>query len=248
MKAIRNFVLLLIAVCGAAISAGATPITVGGAGGPTLEIDPLYFAGWGVFGLTGPGTGPDYYATAPVTFLAVSSAPGSAVRVTQQLQLPAVQFPQDPSLSENEDTNGGSPSNATTALPIVVDSTWTVRNTLSRPLEDVLFLLTRTVPQTGYPAVEVALDDNLFRVLQYTTASSTRFYGAIVLGDLAPNATATFTMRYIVAGNIPLDGDEFVLPQLGAAALEGMYFVPEPTTAVLLAFGLLSIAARRRTG
>jgi hypothetical protein len=248
MKAMRDFVLVLIAVCGAAISAGATPITVGGDGGPALEVDPLYFAGWGVFGLSGPGTGPDYYATAPVTFLSVANAAGVDLRVTQQLQLPAIQFPQDPSLSMNPDTNGGTPTNATTALPSVVDSIWTVRNTSGRALDDVLFLLTRTVPQSGYPAVDVAVDDHLFGVLEYTTAISTRFYGAVPLGDLDPNETASFTMRYIVAGNIPLDGDEFVLPQLGAAALEGQHWVPEPTTALLLAFGLVSIAARRRTG
>lgn len=249
MKSIRNFVLVVlgaVAASFAAAPAGATPITVGGAGGPSLEIDPLYFAGYGVFGLSGPGTGPDYFASSPVTWLSVANAAGVDLQVTQTLQLPAIQFPQDPNLSQNPLTNGGIPSAATAALPVVVDSTWTVRNATERTLEDILFLITRTVPQPGYPALDVALDDNLVGVLEYTGTTSTRHYGAIPLGDLDPGETVTFTMRYIVAGDLPVIDSRCLLPQLAAAALEGQYYVPEPTTALLLALGFVSIAARRR--
>lgn len=246
MKAIRNFVLLTIVALGAAAPVGATPITVGGAGGPSLEVDPLYFAGYGVFGLGSAGTGANYFASSPVTWLSVANAEGVDLQVTQVLQLPPIQFPQDPSLSQNPGTNGGVPSTATTAQPAVVDSMWTVRNATDRTLEDILFLITRTVPQPGYPALDVALDDNLVGVLEYTTATSTRYYGAIPLGDLDPGETATFTMRYIVAGNLPVIDSRCLLPQLAAAAMEGEYYVPEPTTALLVALGFVSIAARRR--
>lgn len=246
MKAIRNFVLVTIAALGAAMPVGATPITVGGAGGPSLQVDPIYFAGYGVFGLSGPGTGVNYFATSPVTWLSVANATGVDLQVSQTLQLPPLQFPQDPSLSQNPGTNGGVASPATTARPVVVDSTWTVRNATGRTLDDILFLITRTVPQQGYPALDVALDDNLVGVLEYTTPTSSRYYGAIPLGDLAPGETVTFTMRYIVAGNLPVIDSRCLLPQLAAAALEGQYYVPEPTTALLLALGLVSIAARRR--
>lgn len=246
MKAIRYFVLVAIAAFGGVAPVGATPITVGGAGGPSLQVDPLYFAGYGVFGLSGPGTGPNYFAASPVTWLSVANASGVDLQVTQVLQLPPIQFPQDPSLSQNPGTNGGVPSIATTAQPIVIDSMWTVRNATDRTLDDILFLITRTVPQQGYPAVDVALDDNLVGVMQYTTATSSRYYGAIPLGDLDPDETVTFTMRYIVAGNLPVIDSICLLPQLAAAALEGQYYVPEPTTALLLALGFISIAARRR--
>jgi hypothetical protein len=246
MRAFRNLVLCLAA--GLASAAGATPITVGGAGGPSLAIDPLYFAGYGQFGLSGPGNGPDWYASAPVTWLSVANATEVALRVEQQLQLPPVQFPQAPHLSQNPGTNGGAHVAATAAQPVVVDSTWTVHNMSGRALEDVLFIITRTVPQQGYPALDVALDDNLVGVLAYTgTTSGTRYYGAIPLGDLAMGETATFTMRYIVSGNLPLIDSRCLLPQLSAAALVAGDYVPEPTTAVLLALGLLGVAVRRRT-
>jgi hypothetical protein len=246
MKAIRNFVLVALAAVAAAAPVGATPITVGGAGGPSLQVDPLYFAGYGVFGLSGPGTGANYFASSPVTWLSVANATGVDLEVTQALQLPAIQFPQEPNLSQNPGTNGGVSSPATAAQPVVVDSIWTVRNATDRTLEDILFLIMRTVPQQGYPALDVALDDNLVGVMEYTTATSTRYYGAIPLGDLDPDETATFTMRYIVAGNLPVIDSVCLLPQLSAAALEGQYYVPEPTTALLLALGCISIAARRR--
>jgi len=246
MKAIRNFVLVAIAALGAAAPVGATPITVGGAGGPSLQVDPLYFAGYGVFGLDGSGTGANYFASSPVPWLSVANATGVDLQVSQTLQLPAIQFPQAPSLSQNPLTNGGASAPATAAQPIVVDSVWTVRNATDRALDDILFLITRTVPQSGYPALDVALDDNLVGVLEYTGATSTRYYGAIPLGDLDPNETVTFTMRYIVAGDLPVIDSRLLLPQLAAAALEGEYYVPEPTTALLVALGFVSIAARRR--
>jgi hypothetical protein len=246
MKTIRDFVLLVLAGVAAALPAAATPITVGGDGGPSVQIDPVYFNGWGEFGLESAGTGPEYFATSPVTWLSVANASNVALRVTQQLQLPPIQFPQHPNLSQNPGTNGGAPSQANESRPVVVDSTWTVRNTSGRTLEDVLFIITRTVPQSGYPAVDVALDDNLVGVLEYVTPTSTRHYGAIPLGTLDPNETATFTMRYIVSGNLPVIDSRCLLPQLAAAALEGQYYVPEPTTALLLALGLIRFAARRR--
>jgi len=245
MRTIRAGILLAVAAF--ATSAAATPMAVGGAGGPTVTVDPVYFAGYGEFGLAGPGTGASYFASAPVSFLTVANAAGVDLQVTQMLQLPAIQFPQEPSLSLNPLTNGGVATQATAALPVVIDSLWTVQNTSGRSLEDILFIITRTFPQVGYPALDVALDDNLVGVLQYTGATTTRNYGAIPLGDLAPNQTATFTMRYIVAGNLPPSGSSYVLPQLSAAALEGRSYVPEPTTAVLLAFGITSLARRRRS-
>jgi hypothetical protein len=237
---------LSIAIGSIAARVEATPIVVGGAGGPSVVVDPVYFQPAGGFGLQSAGTGASYFASSPVSWLSVANASGVDLQVTQMLQAAPLQFPQQPSLSQNPLTNGGASVPATAAQPVVADSTWTVQNTSGRTLEDVLFIITRTVPQAGYPVLDVALDDNLVAVLEYTTPTSTRHYGAIPLGTLAPNETATFTMRYIVAGNLPLIGSQCVLPQLSAAALEGYDYVPEPTTAMLLALGLGAIAARRR--
>ncbi|RIK97864.1 MAG: hypothetical protein DCC71_21455 [Proteobacteria bacterium] len=239
--------LAVLALAFGPFSASATPITVGGAGGPSLVVDPIYFQGFGVFGLAGPGQGVDYTAAAPVPFLSAGNAPNMDLTITQMLQQPAWQHPQDPANSLNPDLNGGVPSTPSAAVPVVADSLWTVRNDAGRPLEDVLLLFTRTIPQTNYPAVDVALDDEIFSVLAYTSLDGTeRHYGALALGDLESGQAVDILIRYIVAGPLPILNGEFTLPPLGVAGLEGGRYVPEPGTLGLVLLGLAAIGRCRR--
>jgi hypothetical protein len=247
-RAARAAVLAVALACGlGSAPAWSTPITVGGDGGPALEIDPLYFEGWGVFGLRDAADHVLYLAEAPRDFLSAGNAPGMDLEITQALQQLPWQHPQDPAGSENPGTNGGVPSAPTEAVPFVADSIWTVVNKSGRALEDVLLLFTRTVPMDGYPALDVALDANLFSVLAYTSLDTTvRHYGVVPLGDLAPEQSVDFVVRYIVAGSLPVMNDEYVLPKLGVAGLEGATWIPEPGTLLLLGAGLVAIGSRKR--
>jgi len=100
----------------------------------------------------------------------------------------------------------------------------------------------------GYPDIPVAIDDNLMLVVKHNTASQGAFYFAgLALGTLAPGASVEKTVRYIVAGNLPINGALLVMPPFGLAALTS-YTIPEPGTLLLVASGaaLLAVARRRR--
>ena len=240
--------LLLLAVSAAPV--GATPITIGGAGGPAFQVDPLYFQGFGVFGLTGPGDhGVDYTASAPVSFLSAGNG-NYDLSITQSLQLPPYQHPQDPANSDNPFTNGGASRAPTAAVPFVADSLWTVKNTTDETLDDVLLLFTKTIAAPGYPAVDVALDDDLYSVLRYTSGGVDRYYGALALGDLDPGESVQVRVRYIVADAMPIIRGNYTMPPLGVAGIRGADYVPEPATPVLVGAGLAALAgaARRRRG
>ena len=229
----------------AASTAAATPITVGGAGGPAFQIDPIYFKGFNQFGLTGPGAHTDYFATSPVTFLSAGNASGMDLTLTQDLQKPAYQNPQSPSNSRNANTNGGASTAPTASIPFVADSTWTFTNTSGRALDDVLLLFTKASGATGYPSVDVALDDFLYGTLAYKSQTAgTLYFGALPLGDLAPGGRVSVLVRYVVADALQVSGGNFVIPPFGLSALAKGSYVPEPTTAVLLAAGLAVIGLR----
>ena len=139
----RAAAVLTAAVAITATPAFATPITIGGHGGPSFQVDPLYFTAYDTFGLTGPGNGADYFAQSPIPFLTIGGGAGAALSLSQALQEPVYQHPQDPSNSQNPLTNGGSSTSPTAALPFVGDSMWTFTNISGAALEDVLILFTK---------------------------------------------------------------------------------------------------------
>ena len=234
---------LLVAM--GAISAEAAPIYVGGAGSPAFAVDPIYFKGFDQFGLTGPGAGPEYFAVSPVPFLSVGNAAGMNLTLAQQLQKPVYQHPQDPANSLNPLTNFGNPTSPTAALPFVADSNWTITNTSGRKLDGVLLLFTKASGATGYPAVDVALDDYFYDTMQYQSMTAgTLYFGAIQLGDLAIGEQVSFPVRYIVADPLLFQGNDFVMPPFGLSALERGSYIPEPATSALLLLGLAVLGRR----
>jgi PEP-CTERM motif len=233
-----------------AIAGPAKALTVGGAGGPAFEVDPIYFTAFGQFGLSGPGAGgPNFAANAPITFLTIGTTPtpGLDLLLSQSLIEPVYQHPQDPANSQNPNTNGGVPSIPNMAVPFVADSSWSIQNLTGRPLDDFVLIFTRIIDEPGYPPVDVALDDNVYDVLQYTNASNvTRYFGAIGLGDLDAGETVNFVARYIVSGALPINDGKYQMPRFGLAGIESPRQVPEPGTALLLALGLAAIVRRGR--
>ncbi len=242
----------LALACALAIAASATPVTaapilVGGAGGPAFAVDPIYFNAFNEFGLTGPGAGASYLAISPVPFLSVGNAAGVNLTLSQNLQKPVYQHPQDPANSQNPLTNGGVPNSPTTSIPFVADSTWTITNTSGRALPGVLLLFTKATGATGYPPVDVALDDYFYETMQYeSTTAGTLYFGAIKLGDLAVNQQISFPVRYVVADPLLFQGNDFVMPPFGLSALERGSYIPEPGTSALLVLGLAMLGRRGR--
>src|SRR5262249_57074154 len=134
----------------------------------------------------------------------------------------------------NRFPSGRVPTTPSPALPFVADPLWTVKNPTEGTLDDVLLLFTRTVPGADYPAVDVALDDDLFSVLRYTSAGVDRYYGALPLGTLDPGESVQVRVRYIVAGAMPVLNGAYTMPPLGVAGIQGGGYVPEPASALLL--------------
>jgi len=228
-------------------AASASALTVGGAAG--VQVDPVYFNSGGNFGLiTGPSF--NFSATSANDWRLVG--PGQDLSIQINLQTPVLQNPQFPSNSMNPTGPQGTP---TAATPFVADSLWTVTNNTEGSLNNayLIFEAVSLAPTTlvpgGYPDIQVGIDKNLFSIVQYTYpgAKTPLFFGALSLGSLSGFGTAhdstQIRVRYIVAGALPLNGANLVMPPFTVAALIN---VPEPSPLVLLGSGLALFAAAGR--
>lgn len=161
--------------------------------------------------------------------------------VTQQLQ----------TVHQNPQARGAVPS---ATDPFIADSLWTITNSTGESFTDPLLLLFSSValaPFNGslvpgaFPNLQVGLDGNLLDITRFTSAGMDFFFGSLPVGPLAPGASASFLVRYVVSsGPLPIVGSNVVIPPLKVVAM----VVPEPTTFVLLVTGLGGLAAlgRRR--
>jgi hypothetical protein len=166
--------------------------------------------------------------------------------LSQSLIEPVYQHPRIRRTPES-DTTAGVPSIPTWRVPFVADSSWSIQNLTGRPLDDFVLIFTRIIDESGYPPVDVALDDNVYDVLQYTNASNvTRYFGAIALGDLDAGETVNFVAATSSRARFPSTTASTRCRASGWPASSPPRQVPEPGTALLLALGLAAIVRRGR--
>ncbi len=243
----RTFIGVALGVALGAEAASALAI-----GGTTpITVDPVYYKSGGAFGFVSPKP---YDVVADPTGWKEAGAAGAGTNLfltyTFKLQEPVYQNPQFPANSNNPTGPAGTPSPTN---PFVADSIWTVTNISDETLVNPILVFTKiqlgatALVPGGYPDIPVGIDDNLMIVVKHNSSQGEMFFGGIALGTLEPGASQDVRVRYIVAGNLPINGDLLVMPPFGLAALTA-YTVPEPGTLLLVGGGaaLLAVARRRR--
>ncbi len=234
-----------------------------GAAGLTLaDVNPLFFpsgganTGFDATAVAAAGKPVAFDITPESTFLSVETGAfdtgGNCLAVVaadftvcQDLQRPVDQNPQE---------RGSDP---TPSDPFIGTSLWTFVNTSDITFDQPVALLFTNVdvvstnPLTGapYPDIQTGLDADLFEIARQTVGSDEFLFGAVNVGILAPEASVTLPVRYIVNGPLPFgpdlvppEGPDLVTPPILMLGV----VVPEPGTALLVGAGLLAVATGRR--
>jgi len=222
------------------------------------DTDPIFFLGGGQFGFAksavdAAGLPVVAYAKAGDDFLSAGNAIYNPDLSITQVLGPVYQNPQ---AAYHNPAGGCGVGDVcqTAANPFIADSTWTVTNHSGRGLQNVYLLFTTVSLSGGYPNIPVALDGNRISILEYLSGGQQYWFGMVSLGGLGngtpgerPQSTQ-FTMRYIVGGDMPFSGHVQVMPPIGVYALNRETpIVPEPSTALLLASGLVAIGMAKRS-
>ena len=204
-------------------------------GAPALSMDdvaPLFFDGVGGFGSSAAtaaaaGESARYSATPADQWIDAGADSGLPLTIQQTLTT-VHQNPSAPSATD----------------AIIADSIWRIENQNAGNLIAPLLVFTSVDPAGEYPAAIplVGVDGKLVDLVEYRFNGVDYLFGAIELGDLAPGSFVDVTVRYIVGG--PLAGG--ILPPLGVSVLGSYALVPEPSTAALIALGLMGIGAVAR--
>jgi hypothetical protein len=247
----------VVAISGALLApAGARALSI-------QNTNPLFFLGGGQYGFSkaaidAAGLGISGTATSQDDFLTAGNAQfAPQLAVTQNLGA----IYQNPQSRYRRPAAGCFPGDVcqTPQNPFIADSSWTITNKSGRDLDNVFLIFTRVSLTAPYPDIPVALDGNRIQILGYSAGGQQYYFAMVSLGALGdgdandgtpgenPQSTQ-FTMRYIVGGDMPFTGNVQVMPPIGLYALERAGGpIPEPGTALLLAFGLVSLAMANRS-
>jgi hypothetical protein len=199
------------------------------------DVVPLFFDGPGGFGssaATAAAAGESARYSATPADQWIDAGADSSLPVTIQQTLTTVhQNPSTPSATD----------------AIIADSIWRIENQSAGDLIAPLLVFTSVDPAGVYPAAIplVGVDGNLVDLVEYSFDGVDYLFGAIELGGLAPGSFVDITVRYIVGGPLA-GGSQGTLPPLGVSVLGSYTVVPEPSTAALIALGLLGIGSVAR--
>jgi hypothetical protein len=224
---IRALALYLVVGLVVALHAGAAA---------AISVQPLYFGGPFGFGFAADDVAdmtPAAEADAGDRWVlagARSLVPGSGLIISNHVS----------AIHENPQGQGRTPSEAD---PFIVDSTWTVANQTGAAIPGGFLVFTTIDVDRRYPGLLAGLDGDLLEIVEYSSAGTDYFFGAMRLPSLGVGQSVDLTVRYVVAGSLDYDAEAnaFVLPRLGVAGL----VVPEPMPLLGVVLGLVGLAAAR---
>ncbi len=131
-----------------------------------------------------------------------------------------------------------------------VDVTWQIKNKTDETIDRVIVFFTAPAGPPAFPDyfdAEIELfpeDGKQLRVIRYEDGDEEFFFLGFAVRNLAPGREDERERKfsYRVAGPV-IDGET---PTMGVVASFNPTVVPEPTTGLLVAFGLVGLAARGR--
>jgi len=141
--------------------------------------------------------------------------------------------------------------------PATVTSTWTATNNTGSAIQNAYLVFARPetntehIPSVTYDPANVGLTLGAnWVILKLDAAGIPVYYPAVSLGTLANGAAAAFPLFYTLQQNPPQVfnqpfNDDLGIPAWKLAFLTGTP-IPEPSTGLLVAIGLLGIARLRR--
>ena len=147
-------------------------------------------------------------------------------------------------------------------VPFEIDSTWTIESEFGSPLVGSVYLVFTTTDPVDVVVngvmETVEYEDSLaglvldpsngWTLIQESDPQlGTLFYPAINLGSLDPGQQKSFVLRYhLQEVHTFQDGNDTLLPLPSLRLAVAFVPIPEPSTALLVAFGLVGLTARAR--
>jgi len=235
------------------VLAVAAVVLLGTAGGASAA--PLYYFGLGLNGVDPQGRPADFDLDAP-------PGPGNPFDLTLDPDCDLFGGPpecDDFEVLIPEDMGGdptvvSDPASPSFATPFIAESSWMVTNDTGVDWFDVHvsieFVLSSYFDQ--HPTFESELTDRMgwdvdvpgFEMALIAGSGITSL--ALPVGDIPDGSSASGTVRYVVAGELPMVGSDIDLPDLFVQLFASSEPVPEPGVLILLAGPALALGIRER--